>query len=107
MWGDEGHFENVMRAATCPIKISLLQYCDRDRFERLMQEQIDLVGGKTVFNKIHKGVTEGRFQSDFDPYFIKEQCDLYSYRYNFIVDLASDLPGVYFFLIKILSLIHI
>ena len=107
MWGDKGHFETVVREATCPFKISLLQWCDRARFERLVQEQINLVGGKTVFNKIHKALTEGRFWSDFDPYFVKEQCDLYSYRHKFIVDNAmqcdvTDLQGVYFFLIKTL-----
>ena len=100
MWGDEGHIETVIKEATCPAKVRLLQSCDKSWFERVMEVQIDIVGGKSLFNKMHKGMATGKFLSHFDPYFIQEQCDLYEYRYDFTEE-RLDVPGVYFFSIII------
>ena len=55
-----------------------------------MQEQIAIVGGESVFQKTHEGMTTGSYEAGFYPYFIKEICDLYDYRVNFINDFAPD-----------------
>ena len=60
MWGDEGHIETVIREATCPAKVRLLQSCDKSWFEGVMEVQIDIVGGKSLFNKMHKGMATGK-----------------------------------------------
>ena len=59
--------------------------CDQDQFEALILEQIQVVGGsKSLFNKIHRGMMKEGKLKEFDPFFIKEQCDLYQWRKEFI-----------------------
>ena len=87
------HFENILGKATCPVKICFLEFCDKSRFESLVEEQIALVGGESVFQKIHEGMTTEVYETGFYPYFIKEICDLYDYRVKFINELVPDEGG--------------
>jgi len=85
MWGNDGHFEVQIRETTCKRKTHSLKSCDKDQFEALIREQIKVVGGsKTLFNKIHQGMMKQGKSKEFDPFFIKEQCDLYQWRKDFI-----------------------
>jgi len=87
MWGDEGHYEAELKANICKRKVHSLGSCDQDQFEALILEQIQVVGGsKSLFNKIHRGMMKEGKLKEFNPFFIKEQCDLYQWRKDFIKD---------------------
>ena len=60
-----------------------------DFLRRIMEEYIRLViqvvrGSKSLFNKIHRGMMKEGKLKEFNPFFIKEQCDLYQWRKDFI-----------------------
>merc|ERR550519_2852512 len=58
------------------------------KFEALIEKQIALVGGsKSVFTMIHTGM----INFTPDTFFIKEQCDLYRWRKEFIQKLQSNI----------------
>ena len=84
----EGEWYDFCDCVECEAKFRLLSPPSyKAKFEALIEKQIALVGGsKSVFTMIHAGM----INFTPDTFFIKEQCDLYRWRKEFIQKLQNN-----------------
>jgi len=57
----------------------LVDATDQEKVDKIRSDQVKIVGSSKLYERINKNFIEGRF----DPFFAKEQFDLYSWREDF------------------------
>ena len=80
--GDEGE-EGDKKRMGIAVNNRLLRGEDGEAFDNIMQKQLEIVEGTEQFyRRMDESLREGRVE----PYFVKEQWDLYAWREKFFND---------------------
>ena len=75
--------EQEARARGLAVNARLLEAEDSEAFENIMQKQLEIVeGSEQFYGRIDLSLREGRIE----PFFVKEQWDLFSWREKFFND---------------------
>ena len=84
--GDEGDRQSeevVKRQRGITVNNRLLRGEDSEAFDNIMQKQLEIVEGTEQFyHRMDESLSKGRVE----PYFLKEQWDLYAWREKFFND---------------------
>eukprot|EP00092_Neocalanus_flemingeri_P002186 GFUD01002326.1.p1 GENE.GFUD01002326.1~~GFUD01002326.1.p1 ORF type:complete len:292 (-),score=86.97 GFUD01002326.1:45-920(-) len=80
-----------MRRTDAELKnIQLVETTDKAKVDRILADQVEVVGSLTLYERINKNFLDAKFE----PFFAKEQFDLYSWREDFF---HSSFPEEFWF----------